>query len=306
MNAQSPTNRDGDRILAAIGMRLVSVGLFAAMNTCIKLSEVHGAALGEILFWRQFGATVLVGGIVLAGPGWRSVATTRMPAHLLRAVLGLTAMAFTFATILALPLAEATTIGFTMPIFATILGALVLREPTGWHRWLAVLVGFAGVVIVAQPGGNGFPIWGAVTGLIAASLTASVSILLRQIGRTEAPMTTVFWFSTLSLVPLGLVYAFVVKNHPPEVWLLLAGVGLLGGAAQLAMTSALGLGPVSVVVPMDYSSLIWATLFGWLVFGALSSPATWIGAPIIVGSGLYIVWREHVRRQSETTQAVIA
>ncbi|WP_404373974.1 DMT family transporter [Sphingomonas sp. MMS24-J45] len=284
----------------------MSVGLFAGMNTCIKLAEGHGAALGEILFWRQFGAAVLVGGIVLAGPGWRSVATTRMPAHLLRAALGLTAMAFTFMTILALPLAEATTIGFTMPIFATILGALVLGEPTGWHRWLAVLVGFAGVVIVAQPGGGGFPIWGSVTGLIAAFLTAGVSILLRQIGKTEAAMTTVFWFSTLSVVPLGLIYIFVAKAHPAETWSFLIGVGLLGGAAQLAMTSALGLGPVSVVVPMDYSSLIWATLFGWLVFDTLPGPATWIGAPIIVGSGLYIVWREHVRRQTETTQAVMA
>ena len=298
--------RADDRILTAIGMRLLSVVLFAAMNMCIKLSELHGAVIGEILFWRQFGAAVLVGGIVLAGPGLRSVATTRMPAHLLRAVMGLIAMAFTFATILALPLAEATTIGFTMPIFATILGALVLREPTGWHRWLAVLVGFGGVLIVAQPGSGGFPIWGAVTGLIAASLTASVSILLRQIGRTEAAMTTVFWFSTLSLVPLGILYVFVFRSHPLETWVLLAAVGLLGGAAQLAMTSALGLGPVSVVVPMDYSSLIWATLFGWLVFNTLPGPATWIGAPIIVASGLYIVWREHVRRQTETTQAVTA
>ncbi len=298
--------RGEDRILAAIGLRLVSVGTFAAMNVCIKLAELHGAALGEILFWRQFGAAVLVGGIVLAGPGWRSVATTRMPAHLLRAVLGLTAMAFTFATILALPLAEATTIGFTMPIFATILGALILGEPTGWHRWLAVLAGFGGVLIVAQPGSGHFPIWGAVTGLAAALITASVSILLRQIGRTEAAMTTVFWFSTLSILPLGVFYAFAFKAHALDVWLLLAGVGLLGGAAQLAMTSALGLGPVSVVVPMDYSSLIWATLFGWLVFDTLPGPATWIGAPIIVASGLYIVWREHLRRQSETTQAVTA
>ena len=295
-----------DRILTAIGMRLVSVGLFAGMNVFIKLSELHGAALGEILFWRQFGAALLVGSIVLAGPGWRSVTTSRMPAHTLRAALGLSAMAFTFATILALPLAEATTIGFTMPIFATILGALILREPTGWHRWAAVVTGFAGVLIVAQPGSGHFPVWGAITGLAAALLTASVSILLRQISRTEAAMTTVFWFSTLSVLPLGLLYVFVAKPHPPEVWSFLIAVGIFGGAAQMAMTSALGLGPVSVVVPMDYSSLIWATAFGWLVFGTLPDPATWIGAPVIVASGLYIVWREHVRRRAETVQAVTA
>ena len=295
-----------DRLRAAIGLRLASVAVFGVMNVLIKMCEGQGAAIREILFFRQFGAALLVGGIVLHGPGWRSLGSRRMHAHVLRAVVGLCAMACTFGAILALPLAEATTIGFTMPIFATILGALVLREQTGWHRWAAVAIGFVGVLIVAQPGGGHFSSWGAALGLAGALLTAAVSILLRQIGRTEAAMTTVFWFSTLSLVPLGLIYALVAAPHPPSVWLLLLSVGLCGGIAQLAMTSALGLGPVSVVVPFDYSALIWATLWGWLVFDTLPGPATWIGAPIIVGSGLYIVWREHVRRRTETVQAVTA
>lgn len=293
-----------DRILAAIGLRLLSVLLFAAMNVVIKLAELHGAALGEILFYRQLGASCLVGGIVLVGPGWRSVRTQRIGTHISRAVLGLIAMAFTFTTIVTLPLAEATTLGFTMPIFATILGALILHEATGWHRWGAVIAGFVGVLIVAQPGSGHFPLWGAATGLLGAFGTAGVSILLRQITRTETPMTTVFWFSTLSLVPLGLLYLFVARSHPPGVWLLLAGVGMIGGVAQLAMTSALGLGPVSVVVPMDYSSLLWATLLGWLVFGTLPTAALWIGAPIIVGSGLYILWRERVRHINRMLEPV--
>ncbi|WP_277969158.1 DMT family transporter [Sphingomonas echinoides] len=298
------SERKTDRIRSAIGMRLMSVILFAVMNVVIKLAERHGAALGEILFFRQLGASFLIGGIVLAGPGWRSVATQRIGTHISRAVLGLAAMAFTFTTIVTLPLAEATTLGFTMPIFATILGALILHEPTGWHRWGAVLAGFAGVLIVAQPGSGHFPLWGAATGLLGALGTAGVSILLRQITRTESAMTVVFWFSTLSLLPLGICYALVARNHPLEVWLLLAGVGLIGGVAQLAMTSALGLGPVSVVVPMDYSSLLWATLFGWLIFGTLPAPTLWIGAPVIVGSGLYILWRERIRHINRLPEPV--
>ena len=191
-----------------------------------------------------------------------------------------------------------------MPIFATILGALILREPTGWHRWGSVIAGFAGVLIVAQPGAGHFPLWGAACGLAGALLTASISILLRQISRTEAPLTTVFWFSTLSLAPLGIVYAFVWQAHAPTTWLLLLGIGMLGGSAQLAMTSALRFGPVSVVVPMDYSSLLWATTAGWAVFGVLPGRWTWAGAPIIMLSGLYIVWREHLRRRIETEQAI--
>lgn len=296
-------SRRPDRILAAIGLRLGSVVLFSLMNVLIKLAGQHGAAFGEILFYRQVGASCLIGAVVMLGPGLRSVASRRMPAHLLRTVVGLSAMACTFAAIVNLPLAEATTIGFTMPIFATVLGAVILHEPTGWQRWAAVAAGFAGVLIVAQPSGTHFPLWAALVGLAGAFLTANISILLRQIARTEAALTTVFWFSVLSLPPLGLVYAFVALAHPIETWLLLAGIGLLGGGAQLAMTSALGLGPVSVVVPMDYTSLLWATALGWLVFDALPGPATWIGAPIIVASGLFIVWREHVRCRTETVQA---
>jgi len=294
-----------DRILPAIGMRLLSVVIFALMNTAIKLAERHGASVSEILFFRQFGACLLVSAVIAAGPGLPSIATKRLPAHVIRAVVGLSAMAFTFNGIVALPLAEATTIGFTVPIFATILGALVLREPTGWHRWAAVAAGFAGVLIVAQPGsGDHFPLWGAGCALAGAFGTASVSILLRQIGKTESALTTVFWFSALSLVPLSVIYARAAESHDLVTWACLASVGIFGGLAQIAMTTSLRLGPVSVVVPMDYSSLLWATLLGWLVFDTLPAEATWFGAPVIVASGLYIVWREHVRRQDETDRAI--
>jgi drug/metabolite transporter (DMT)-like permease len=196
-----------------------------------------------------------------------------------------------------LPLAESTTLAFTVPIFATVLGALVLKEPTGWHRWGAVLAGFAGVLTVAHPGSGHFPLWGAVAGIAAAFLTAVVSILLRQIGRTEHPFATVFWFAALSTVALTIVFA--VDHHPlaPGVWRWLLAIGVLGNCGQLALTASLKHGPVSIVVPMDYSSLIWATLYGWLLFGVLPAAATWIGAPLIVASGLTIVWREHRLRR---------
>lgn len=294
-----------DRILPAIALRLLSVFFLASMGALIKLTETMGASLPEVLFFRQLGASVLVTGVILAGPGIATVRTARIGAHIRRAVVGLSSMACMFASLMILPLAEATTLQFTVPIFATILGAVLLREPTGWHRWGAVLVGFAGVLIVAQPGSGQFPLVGTALGLTAASLAALVSILLRQIGRTESATTTVFWFSTLSLLPLGIAYAFALQAHPPIVWVILFGMGLLGGMGQIALTSALRLGPVSVVVPMDYSSLIWATLYGYWLFGAVPAAATWIGAPVIVASGLYIVWREHVRRRQETDAAIV-
>lgn len=293
-----------ESLTQAIGLRLTSVALFATMNVVIKLAETNGATLGEILFWRQFGAALLVASIVGTGPGFGSLRTKKFSAHVLRCVIGLSAMSLTFWTLLLLPLAEATTLGFSMPIFATILGALVLHEATGWKRWAAVLAGFVGVIVVTQPGDGHIPVLGIGTGLGAAFLTACISILLRKIGKTEAGLTTVFWFSTLSLVPLGAVYAFAAQAHPPLVWGLLLAVGLLGGVAQIAMTRSLQLGDVSLVVPMDYTALLWATIFGWMVFGTLPIASTWLGAPIIIASGLYIVWREHRRRQVETEVAI--
>ncbi|ANC87058.1 DMT family transporter [Sphingomonas sp. NIC1] len=296
-----------DRILPAIGLRLLSVVFFAAMNASIKLAEHAGASVVEILFFRQFGAALLVSAVIASGPGMTSVATQRLPAHVARAVVGLSAMALTFHGIVLLPLAEATTIGFTVPLITTILGALVLREPTGVWRWGAVVAGFAGVLIVAAPGlaanDGHLPLGGAAFALGGAFGTACVTILLRQIGRTEAALTTVFWFSTLSLVPLTLFYVPVAQSHNAFGWACLAAVGVLGGCAQIAMTNSLKLGPVSVVVPMDYSSLLWATALGWLIFDTLPASATWIGAPVIIASGLIIVWRERVRQRQETIAA---
>lgn len=294
-----------DRLRSAVGLRLTSVALFAAMNTLIKLAEAGGARLGEILFFRQAGAAVLVASVVACGPGLASLRSRRMGAHVLRAVVGLTTMAFAFGSILRLQLAEATTLGFSMPIFATVLGALVLGEPTGWRRWAAVLAGFVGVLIVTRPGGGTMPLDGIGMGLAAAFGTACVSILLRQIGRTERPMTTVFWFSALSLLPLSGVYLFSRQAHAAPVWATLAAIGLFGGAAQLAMTASLQRAPVSVVVPIDYTALLWATAFGWVVFGTLPAPEVWAGAPLLVGSGLFIVWREHGRRRAATRQLVV-
>jgi len=292
MAAQTP-----DRILPAVGFRLASVVAFATMSACIKLAEQRGAGLAELLFFRQAGSLPIVIGFVAFGPGLATLRTQRIPAHALRCAVGLSSMTFMFWTIMLLPLAEATTLQFTVPIFATILGALVLREPTGWHRWGAVLAGFIGVLIVAQPGSGHIPLLGAVTGLLAASLNATVSILVRQIGKTEPPATIVFYFALLSMIPLLPAMLLTARPHDALTWGLLLLTGLVGGIGQLTMTTSLKLAPVSVVVPMDYSSLLWATLYGWLLFGVLPIAATWAGAPLIVASGLYIVWREHVRRR---------
>lgn len=295
-----------DRILPAIAFRLLSVVAFATMGALIKLAEGRGAGLVELLFMRQAGSLPVVVGFVTLTGGLGSLRTQRIGAHVLRTAVGLTSMSFMFATLMLLPLAEATILQFTVPIFATILGALFLAEKTGVHRWSAVIAGFVGVVIVAQPGSGHIPLVGAATGLTAALLSACVSLLIRRLGATEPPATTVFYFALLSLVPLAPILAFTAQPHPAATWALMLAVGLVGGVGQLAMTTSLKLAPVSVVVPMDYSGLLWATLFGYVAFDALPGLSTWAGAPLIIGSGLYIVWREHrlARGIARSTPAV--
>jgi drug/metabolite transporter (DMT)-like permease len=132
-----------------------------------------------------------------------------------------------------------------------------------------------------------------------------VTIVIRRLGATERAATTVFWFAVSSLVPLGLLMPWFAGNHDLASWGILAGMAVAGGLAQLTLTGALRLAPVALIMPMDYTSLLWAVLLGSWLFGELPSPWTWVGAPIIIASGLVIVWREHRlhRRAALASQA---
>jgi drug/metabolite transporter (DMT)-like permease len=288
------TDRPADqRPLAGIALRLVTALLLAVMFALVKLVATRGVNVAESLFYRQCGSALCATGLVALGPGFGSLRTRRVWAHVGRMALGVAAMALNFLAFILLPLAEATTIGFSVPIFSVVLAALVLGEPTGKWRWGAVAAGFAGVLLIVQPGRGDVPLAGASVALAAALLTASVTIVIRRLGATERAATTVFWFALSSLVPLGLLMLRFAGPHDRVTWLLLAGLALAGGLAQLTLTGALRLAPVALVMPMDYTSLLWAVLLGSALFGELPSPWTWIGAPIIIASGLVIVWREH-------------
>jgi len=294
MTAAKDTDRPAEqRPLAGIALRLLTAVLLAIMFALVKLASTRGVNVVESLFYRQCGSALCATGVVAIGPGFDSLKTQRVRAHVGRMALGVTAMALNFVAFILLPLAEATTIGFSVPIFSVMLAAIMLGEPTGKWRWGAVAAGFAGVLLIVQPGSGEVPLLGASVALAAALLTASVTIVIRRLGATERATTTVFWFAVSSLVPLGLAMLWFAGAHDARTWLLLAGLALAGGLAQLTLTAALRLAPVALVMPMDYTSLLWAVLLGEWIFGELPSPWTWAGTPIIIASGLVIVWREH-------------
>jgi drug/metabolite transporter (DMT)-like permease len=279
--------------LLGIGLRVGAATSFGFMAAMIKLGHTAGITTPELVFYRfAFGLPPLLAWMAATRNfgAWR---TRRPMAHLVRGVLGLVTMGLAFSALAYLPLAEATTIGFAAPLFSVILSALILAEPFGRHRWSAVVLGLAGVLIVMQPSGSALPRLGLGLALASAVGVAAVTITIRQIGRTESTPTTVLWFTGFSMLVTGAMLPFFAEAHDSWEWLVLAAIGLSGGLGQLFLTSSLRFAPVPVVVPFDYTQLIWAVLLGWAIWQTHPPASTWAGAAVIVASGLYTIYREH-------------
>jgi drug/metabolite transporter (DMT)-like permease len=183
-----------------------------------------------------------------------------------------------------------------------ILSIVLLKEKVGKWRWSAVLAGFAGILVIAQPGDGHIPLQGAVVAMGGAFMVALISIQIRDLSKTESPLAIVFWFAALSSLCALPFMPFVATAHSWEDWLILLGIGLAGTWGQLMITAALRYGKVSSVIVMDYSAIVWATLFGWLLFAVLPPATTWLGAPLVIAAGIIIAWRERVTRHPFTDQ----
>jgi drug/metabolite transporter (DMT)-like permease len=309
--SSAPSSAAPQNYLGGIALRLLAMASLSLMFVLVKLIAESGVHILESLFWRQAVVIPLVFAWSLSHGGIASLKTRRIGAHARRATMGLIGMACNFGGMIFLPMAEATTINLSVPIFAVIFAALLLGEPTGWQRWSAVIIGFLGVLVVLNPaasfsgGFSGEHGIGTSIALGGALMTALITIAIRDLGRTENATTIVFWFSLLSMLPLGIALPFVFTPHTAYQWLLLLGLGFSGAVVQMSLTGALRLAPVAVVIPMDYSALLWSIACGWWFFGTLPADTTWIGAPLIIASGLFIAWREH-RLHIERTKDITA
>lgn len=283
------------RPLLALFVRLLAAFALATMGMLVKLAGERGAHLIELIFWRQLLTMVLLGtGLALTG-NLALLKTRRLPAHARRAASGLFGMVFTYGAVLLLPLAEATTLGFTAPVFAVLIAMALLGERIGPYRWGAVAMGFAGVIVVMQPFSGlhaGVTLFGVAVGLVAPFLVAIISFQLQDLNTTENPWSIVFWFATLSLPVAAIALPFVMAAHDPLTWALIFGMGLVGAAAQMLLTTSLRFGSAAVILLMDYTALLWASYYGYAIFDRAAPASLWLGAPLIIGAGLLIVWRE--------------
>ncbi|TCM21899.1 EamA domain-containing membrane protein RarD [Novosphingobium sp. PhB165] len=271
----------------------MAMTMLSTMFMLIKLAGSRGVSAPEMVFWRQAMAVPLMAGWLLATGRLGMLKTGRLRNHAMRATTGTLGLVCNVTAAMLLPLPVGTTLGFTAPLFAVLITALVMREHVGRWRWTAVVLGFIGVLLITRPGEQAVPLAGLAAGLGAGVIVAVVSFQIRDLARTEEPIACVFWFSFFGALFAAVLLPFYGQSHPPQVWLLLVAVGLAGTLAQLLITAALRYGAVATVVVMDYSALIWATLYERTIFGSLPPASIWLGAPLIVAAGLIITWREH-------------
>lgn len=289
--------------MRALGLRLLAMVMLSTMFMLVKSAGQNGVSMPELLFWRQAMSVPLIFAWLVATGNLGVLRTRRMGSHARRAATGTIGLMCNIAAATLLPLPIQTTLGFTTPLFAVLITAIILRNKVGPWRWMAVLLGFMGVLIVASPGSEQIPPLGLAIGLGAGVLVATISFQVRDLARTEAPISCVFWFAVYGSAFAALFLPFYARAHTTEAWLILLGVGISGTLAQFLMTAALRFGQVATVVVMDYTALIWATFYGWLIWDDLPPHRIWLGAPLIIAAGLIITWREHYlsRRISPTS-----
>ncbi len=283
------------RPLLALFVRLLAAFALATMGMLVKLAGERGAHLMELIFWRQLLTILLLGtGLALTG-NLALLKTRRLPAHARRAASGLFGMVFTYGAVLLLPLAEATTLGFTAPVFAVLIAMALLGERIGPYRWGAVAMGFAGVIVVMQPFSGlhaGVTLFGVAVGLVAPFMVAIISFQIQDLNTTENPWSIVFWFATLSLPVAAIALPFVIAAHDPLTWGLIFAMSIVGAAAQMLLTTSLRFGSAAVILLMDYTALLWASYYGYSIFDRAAPASLWLGAPLIIAAGLLIAWRE--------------
>ena len=274
----------------AAAVALVAMGLYATHDVVIKtLGETYPPL--QILFFASLLSFPLVAVILLQDPTHGTLRPTHPFWVALRSACIVTAGIGGFYAFSTLPLAQVYAILFAAPLLVTVLSIPVLGERVGAHRWIAVLLGLAGVLVVLRPGGQALGL-GHAAALLGAGCSALASVIVRKLGRSERTVVLILWPMLGNFVLTGAALTIDYVPMSLSDLLLAAAIAGLGLVAGFLVIRAYRLGEAAIVAPMQYSQIIWATGYGWFLFGETVDGATLLGAGIIIASGLYIVWRE--------------
>jgi drug/metabolite transporter (DMT)-like permease len=277
---------------------LIAVMMFSFMDTTMKLLSATYPAT-QVTALRALSSLPLLCVYIWYRGAFRGIFKVRWGMHVFRAVLGI-GMLTTFAFGLkALSLAEAYSIFFIAPALITALSVFILKERVSTGQWVAIAVGLLGVLVVLRPDGTGFLTLGGLAVLAAAACYAVSAITARLLARTDSTESMMFWLLTLmALGGVALAWPVWVPVRAADGWVLLA-LALSGFFGQLAITKAFSTGRASIVAPFEYTALAWGVAIDWLLWQALPDGYTLLGAGIIIASGIYLVRREAVHKESE-------
>ena len=281
--------------LRSIVFMLVAVGFFALMDAVLKTLSARYPVL-QIAALRGMTALPLVLLYIAWRGAWHTVFKVRWPLHLLRGVLGIVMLSLFTIGVRELPLSAAYTLFFIAPLLITALSVPVLKERVPAAHWWAIGVGFIGVLIALRPSGDdlqaGFVTVGGLATLGAALCYAIAAVTGRLASRTDSSESMVFWMMVLMAIGAGALalpgWVAIQRGDAP----LLLALAITGFCGQLAITEAFRHGQASAVAPFEYSALAWGLGLDWLIWHTLPASHTWLGAAIIIGSGLYLVRRE--------------
>jgi len=284
--------------LKGIAYLMLASFVFSLMALLIKLlgQSLH---ITQILLLRQIGMTIMVAPAILRNfPG--TLRSTRPGLQLTRVFFALVAMLCGFSAIIHMPLADATAIFFAKSFFVTIFAVVFLAETVGVYRWGAVLVGFVGVLIMLQPGTDNFSIYG-LASLTGAAGAAAVMILLRLLSRSDSANTIMIYGALGVGVVMTLPGIYFWQEPTASEWLLLVAVSVVSYFAQKCNIFAYKHGEASLLASLDYVRLLWATLFGYLVFDQFPGVSTGFGAAIVVAAAIFMIYRETRRKRGWTS-----
>ncbi len=281
-------------VMRGILMMCVSTVFFSAMHVLVRYVARDVPPL-QVAFLRNIFGVIVFFPLLMSG-GLSFLRTKRIGLHAARGVVNAVAMLLFFTALSLTPVARATALSFSAPLFTAILSVIFLGERFRIRRWMAILVGLAGTLIILRPGMIPVDL-GSVLVVVAALLWGITMILIKMLSRTESSFTiTAYMNIFLSLFSLGPAL-WVWVSPSPEMWGWMVAIGVLGTIAQLALSQALKETEPTAVLPFDFLKLVWAALLGMWVFGELPDLYTWIGALVVFASGFYLAYREHQERR---------
>lgn len=297
-NRPEPNRPVPNRIGLGILLKIGAVLSFTVMGALIKATDGR-VPTGEVVFFRSvFALPIMIGWLAFVGQLGAGLRTSRPLGHLWRGAIGTTAMGLMFTALLLLPLPEVTALMYAMPLFVTILAAIMLGERIRLFRMSAVLIGLVGVIVVLYPrlgafgtAGQGEAI-GAIVMLFSTIAAALAQVQVRRLVMTERPATVALYFSVSSSIYalLTLPFGWVLPSGHDAVLLVICG--LVGGIGQGMLSSSYRYAPASVVAPFDYISIFFATAIGMVFFDEVPTQTTLLGAAIVIAAGILIIWRE--------------